>query len=217
MPKIISIILTVLLSISATINIFQFSRDRNRDLYLVKTVIDGDTIQLDNNRKVRLAGVEAPEVGFCGNQEATDLLNQLVKNKKVRIGLLVTDSYGREVANIYVGDTFINKEIIASGWATYNSKDIADREEVKKLHQEVQEAKRGVYGLKCTQTENPDNPKCIIKGNISEGHKSYLFPGCTGYYRANIQLHLGESWFCSEKEAEAASFTKNTNCYNKSF
>jgi len=30
-----------------------------------------------------------------------------------------------------------------------------------------------------------------------------------------VEKDLGEDWFCSEKEAQAAGFTKPKNCYGK--
>jgi len=64
------------------------------------------------------------------------------------------------------------------------------------------------------QDEGPENPKCIIKGNISEKSfgKTYLIPGCDNYNSVKIDTRKGEQYFCTEKEAEKAGFRKATNC-----
>ena len=78
----------------------------------------------------------------------------------------------------------------------------------------------GIFGSKCTQATNPDNPKCIIKGN-KRAHAGdsalYRFPGCTQYPKTLVQLYLGDQWFCSEREAENAGFTKGSDCFSKSW
>ena len=38
--------------------------------FVVVHVIDGDTLDLDNGRRVRLAGIDAPERGQCGSKRA---------------------------------------------------------------------------------------------------------------------------------------------------
>jgi endonuclease YncB( thermonuclease family) len=38
---------------------------------VVREVIDGDTVDLNDGRRVRILGVDAPEVGTCGADEAT--------------------------------------------------------------------------------------------------------------------------------------------------
>lgn len=218
MPKFLQILLIFLLTVSISLNIFQYVNKNREDLHQVKAVIDGDTILIENSRKIRLAGIEAPEIGLCGSSEATALLTKLVGEKWVKIVPITTDSFGRDVATVYVGNTNINKEMISSGWASFNYQDIPEREEISQINKDVQKNGIGIYGKTCTQTENPVNPKCNIKGNISNIHnKTYFFPGCSSYSIIKVQLHLGESWFCSEKEALTAGFTKNPNCYGKSY
>ena len=43
--------------------------------YRVKSVTDGDTLQLANGDSVRLVGIDAPENGACGSVKATELLS----------------------------------------------------------------------------------------------------------------------------------------------
>jgi len=92
-------------------------------LYTVKTVVDGDTIILTNGEKVRYIGINTPERDQLFYQEATDYHQQLVLGKQVRLeyDTAKTDQYGRILAYVFVGDTFVNLEMIKAGWALYYS------------------------------------------------------------------------------------------------
>ena len=85
----------------------------------VSRVIDGDTVQLDDGRKVRYAGINAPEEGEPSYQESTQANNVLVGNKEVDLefGRSKTDKHGRLLAYVFVGRTFIQAELVKQGWA----------------------------------------------------------------------------------------------------
>lgn len=82
-------------------------------------MIDGDTVQLDDGRKLRYAGINAPEEGEPFYHEATQVNNLLVGNKEVDLefGRSKADKHGRLLAYVYVGRTFIQGEIVKQGWA----------------------------------------------------------------------------------------------------
>ena len=73
--------------------------------------IDGDTINVTPNWKwndqsgsrVRLAGVDAPELHEPGGQQAKRKLLNLVYGKEVDLRNVQTLSYGRLVCDVYVG------------------------------------------------------------------------------------------------------------------
>ena len=79
--------------------------------HAVHSVIDGDTIRLKDSRRVRLIGVNAPEVGGRGRSaepyavKAKRRLTALVKANNDKVGLLVGeqshDRYGRVLAHLY--------------------------------------------------------------------------------------------------------------------
>lgn len=78
---------------------------------LVQQVIDGDTLRLADGRRVRLIGINAPELGHRGRpaeplaEAARERLQQLVKGNADRVTLLpgsqVRDRYGRTLAHAY--------------------------------------------------------------------------------------------------------------------
>jgi micrococcal nuclease len=96
-----------------------------RDSHVVTEVYDGDTIRLDDGRKVRLTGVDAPEVDSPYSKEepggsgSRQYLTNLVRGKRVvvKVGGEAKDRYGRTLAMVYLGDVLVNGRIIRDGWA----------------------------------------------------------------------------------------------------
>jgi len=77
----------------------------------VKKVMDGDTVALEDGTKVRLSGVEAPELRRKGGSAAKRELEQLVKNKTITY-IEEGRSYGRIVGTVRAGPKNINEEMI---------------------------------------------------------------------------------------------------------
>ncbi|MGB1540969.1 MAG: thermonuclease family protein [Cycloclasticus sp.] len=84
-------------------------------------VIDGDTV------KVRLLGINAPEVGYNGSVsdeggvKAKTFLKNLILNKRVQIerDVELEDRYGRRLAHLFLENGLhINLEILRQGYAT---------------------------------------------------------------------------------------------------
>lgn len=91
----------------------------------IRHVIDGDTVVLEDGERVRLIGINAPELGADGRTadpfalEATLALRELVEGKQVRLvyGKERQDSYGRTLAYIDLPDgTDVQNELIARGY-----------------------------------------------------------------------------------------------------
>lgn len=174
-------------------------------------VIDGDTIVLEGKSRVRLRYVDAPEKELCGYQEASGELEKLALGKFVRIEETIPDQYGRGMALVYAGNTIINKEMVASGWVRYHHDTTSMTDEIKAVSDQAKQEKLGVYGM-CESMVNTKNPKCTIKGNIDRQSFIYHLPGCVQYQTTVIEEDVGERWFCSEKEAQAAGFTRAKTC-----
>jgi len=87
----------------------------------VTEIIDGDTIRVENNKIVRLTGINAPETKEDCYSEAKEELEDLVKHKKVRLEKDVNDkdNYGRLLRYVYVDDLFVNSEMIRLGLARF--------------------------------------------------------------------------------------------------
>lgn len=88
-------------------------------------VIDGDTLLLDGDERVRLIGVDTPELHRPNTpvqyfaREAHAFTRRLVEHR--RVGLAYDrdrrDKYGRTLAYVYLEDgTFVNLEIVRRGY-----------------------------------------------------------------------------------------------------
>ena len=87
-------------------------------------VIDGDTFDLDDGRRVRMLGIDAPEAGFRDKSpepfsvEATDWLRDRIEGREValRIDYPKTDRYGRTLAWVFESDgTLVNQQMLSAG------------------------------------------------------------------------------------------------------
>ncbi len=76
----------------------------------VTRVIDGDTFKTSSRKNsIRLADVDAPEVGQKNGAKATRDLKSLIAGETVTIDTVARDKYGRSVANVKVGRQSVNK------------------------------------------------------------------------------------------------------------
>lgn len=90
----------------------------------VTRVIDGDTFEVKVNgqkRKIRLYGIDAPELRQPYGQEAKRYLTSFLLNREVLIEDMGTDKYGREtaIASIKMGKStiLVNEELLRNGFA----------------------------------------------------------------------------------------------------
>lgn len=86
---------------------------------LVIRVIDGDTIVLEDDERVRLLGIDTPERGRYYFEEAGERLREMVDGKEV---LLETDKeerdkYDRLLRYVWINKTLTNLELVREGYA----------------------------------------------------------------------------------------------------
>lgn len=92
---------------------------------LVTHVSDGDTlwVKLDGGgapRKLRIQGMDAPEICQAGGAASRDALVQLVANKTVNVMVKYQDDYGRGLARILVDERDVAAIMVLSGHAWSN-------------------------------------------------------------------------------------------------
>jgi endonuclease YncB( thermonuclease family) len=208
-------IIYLFLAVSIGFNLFLFNRQSPLGPGIkVIGVIDGDTFVLDGKVRLRLRHIDAPELEFCGGEEAKNRLTDLVNGKSVRIEEKIMDQQGRPMALVYVGDELINQAMLESGWVRYHSDKTTQTDTIKATADKARNDQLGIFSSKCHQMENIDNPKCVIKGNLDKNSDArlYYLPNCVQYKFTIVEKDLGEDWFCSEKEALAAGFSKAATC-----
>jgi len=102
------------------------ARPLGEEIALVKSVPDGDGLILADGRRVRYIGIDAPEVWnrWRGGaepfaREAKALNERLVAGKRVRLvrDIVDRDKYGRLLRYVYVGNVFVNAEMVRQGLA----------------------------------------------------------------------------------------------------
>jgi len=88
----------------------------------VVEIIDGDTIDVQiggQTFRVRYIGMNTPESGQPCAAEATNYNAELVGGKAVTLvkDVSETDQYGRLLRYVYLGDIFVNAELVRQGYA----------------------------------------------------------------------------------------------------
>ena len=89
-------------------------------------IIDGDTFEIENGDKVRMIGIDAPELKDNEGLESKNHLKLLIENKYVS---LIKDEknknkdfFGRLLRYVYLEDSDINLKMIEDGYANVYTK-----------------------------------------------------------------------------------------------
>lgn len=128
----------------------------NAETGRVVRVVDGDTIDVNINGevvRVRYLGMNTTETnrGEDCSQEGKNANAALVDGQTVTLvpDRDPQDQYDRELRYIYVGNVFVNAELVRQGWAEavmYEPND-AHWQELIALEQEAARARRGCHGI----------------------------------------------------------------------
>lgn len=125
----------------------------------VVSVVDGDTLKISSGEVVRLIGIDSPETKAPYYIEAKSKLTELTLHKKVRLekDISEVDRYGRLLRYIYVGDLFINLEMVKQGHATAYTypPDVKYSEQFVAAEKEARSAKRGLWSSSAFSTTTP--------------------------------------------------------------
>ncbi len=146
--------------------------DENK-LYEVDYVTDGDTFKVKIGRHietVRMLGIDTPETIDprkpiqCYGKEASDETKSMLTGQKVRLKLNPNreekDKYRRYLAYVYLGDKFVNEDLLEQGFAreyTYGTPYMFQKE-FRGIEKMAKEAKRGLWGVCEAPINNPSKP-----------------------------------------------------------
>ncbi len=86
----------------------------------VARVVDGDSLSVKfgtGEIRVRLFGIDAPEINQIGGWAAKRLLEDLTAGHKIRLRVVDVDKYGRLVAWAWANEINLNRWMIYEGWA----------------------------------------------------------------------------------------------------
>lgn len=129
--------------------------------YKVERVVDGDTLLLENDARVRLIGVDAPESVKPDHPvepfgpEASAFTKEWVGNAGNTVRLQFdkerVDQYGRFLAYVWVGEQLLNEELVRAGLAQaelgfrYSS---SMKTRLRRAEEEAKHAGRGIWETK---------------------------------------------------------------------
>lgn len=132
----------------------------------VTRVIDGDTFETDAGEKVRLLGINAPEITDIFGKEAKEHLSNLILNKIVELEIDKKsndkDRYQRLLRYVILDGVDINFKMISDGYAfallKYNFSRSNDYEQAQLLSRD---ANNGIWGN--SKKETTINKQLMIK------------------------------------------------------
>jgi micrococcal nuclease len=126
---------------------------------VVTRVVDGDTVEVrlgGRTEDVRYIGVDTPETVKpgapvdCFGPQASAFNHRLVEGRRVRLvfGAEPRDVYDRLLAYVYLGDRFVNAELVRQGLARTLTIPPNDRyaDRFKRLEIAASRAGRGLWG-----------------------------------------------------------------------
>lgn len=130
-----------------------------REKAIVKRVIDGDTIELSDKRKVRYIGINSPEMTDtrttvkCLAQKAKEADQKLVEGKEVELekDISETDKYGRLLRYVWSDGKMINEELMKNGWTEVDTypPDVKYQDLLVTAEKEAKLNKLGIWGNIC--------------------------------------------------------------------
>ncbi|MCK5081221.1 MAG: thermonuclease family protein [Candidatus Moranbacteria bacterium] len=208
------------------------------NLHEVLRVVDGDTFEVEGESgkaiTVRVLNMTTSERGECFYQESKKALENLLKDKKVKLEKDVSgeDSFGRLLRHVFVSsgtededNIIVAKYMIEKGFAKAQPvlPDVRFKTYLARFGTEAEEEKLGAWkecagklpkGFAKTTNADPTDENCVIKGNVSQNtsEKIYFLPECPSYSQTRIDPSKGERYFCTETEAKSAGFKISGGC-----
>lgn len=102
----------------------QIESAQTSELVKVTRLIDGDTIEIEGGKRVRLIGMDTPEINKtgetgCFGKEAADYATKLLNGQLIKMekDISEVDRYNRLLRYIYLGETMINDKLVRDGYA----------------------------------------------------------------------------------------------------
>ena len=140
------------------------------ELGRVRQAYDGDTILLDDGRKVRYLGINAPEFQEPFYLKAKRFNESLVLGREVRLEFDAerTDTFNRLLAFVYIGDQMVNARVVQEGLAHAFFIGVSRKHHalLLRLQDEAKQRKLGIWSararpreLKITSIHLPDPDK----------------------------------------------------------
>jgi len=154
-----------------TLSLFAPSKNiaENNGSSYVSRVVDGDTLKISDGRRVRLIGVDTPEVHYSAKllkdaersrrdiaaiqelgKRAAAFTKNLCERKRIRLAYDIEkrDRYGRTLAYVYLEDgTFVNAKILEEGYGQVMTipPNVKYADYFLRLQQEAKQSNKGLW------------------------------------------------------------------------
>ena len=128
----------------------------------VHSVIDGDTIVIENSEKIRFLGLNAPEIrkgqegSYHGSEQpwgrdAANYVYRLLSGNKVELEYdpaITTDHYGRTLAYVILSGEMVNARLLEQGYARFNDygNELKYEDYLRGKEEIARAKKRGLWG-----------------------------------------------------------------------
>jgi micrococcal nuclease len=185
-------------------------------------VVDGDTVELDDGRRVRYVGINTPEQAQPYYDQATEANRHLVDGRTAWMALdaQTTDRFGRILAYLWVDEQFVNLELVRQGYANAYTEppNVRYSEQLLAAEQEARDAKVGLWApssssVRITEIhadapgpdqENPNGEWLALLNDGSEAvdlagftlkdgaNHIYTFPAVSLSPGRRLQVHSGQ-------------------------
>jgi micrococcal nuclease len=181
------------------------------ELRTVVKVYSGNVVKLQSQSakvkdvKVRYAGVDAPDKGKPFFEMCRNANRALVENRKVRVQSdpSVHESGGKPLVYIYAGESFINAELIRTGYGLVSTPDgkFQNRDFFLSLQQEAHKNRRGLWAYE----DQSDEPYYVG----SKSGKLFHRPSCPHVKGLAFDDRL---IFRSKSEALTGGYSQDWRC-----
>lgn len=118
-------------------------------------MIDGDTIVIEGDERVRYIGIDTPELAssrIAGEylaEEAKAFNRKMVEGKRIVLEFdhQKMDRYGRLLAYVYVGQTMVNEELVREGFARERAypPNLKYQRKFESIEKDARNRKRGIW------------------------------------------------------------------------
>lgn len=173
----------------------------------VQRVIDGDTFVTRKGEKIRLLGINAPEIRHRDapaephGYQASQTLIRLIAGKQVRLSFdqESKDRYGRTLAHIYLQDgTWINAEMLrlASAFVYTFPPNTKAANELTVIEQQAIKKKIGIWRDKRWQVLEPEDlsPALLGQFRLIQGKVDVSGSGSWAFYLGKLAVSIPKKY-----------------------
>jgi endonuclease YncB( thermonuclease family) len=191
----------------------------------VVSVSDGDTVDVlrgVSRVRVRIFGIDAPELNQPFGNEAREVASRLILNKSVVITMRDVDTYGRLVAQLSIDGRDVGRELVSAG-AAWDFASFSRDREMAAVERQARAARRGLWALpgpvapwlfrETARSTTPSSvPRPPATGTYHGNAQSFVLhaPGCDSYACANCTVG-----FDSVDAAVKAGFRPHASCIRR--